>query len=148
MSRNNYLYTFFTVAALYIVLQACQGEEAIRTAQYAANGQKIYRMKCQNCHGANGEGLGLLYPPLTDSVFLREYRSQLAGMVKNGISGPMVVNGQEFDGEMPPNPQLTPIEIAYVLTYISNAFGNNEGLYSLEDVQQSLEVNPGLTQSQ
>lgn len=148
MSRNNCLYTFFAAASLYIVLQACQGEEAIRTAQYTANGQKIYRTQCQNCHGANGEGLGLLYPPLTDSIFLREHRSQLADMVKNGISGPMKVNGQEFDGEMPPNPQLTPIEIAYVLTYIGNAFGNNEGLYSLEEVQQSLEANSGLTKSE
>lgn len=140
MSRNKYLYLFFATLSLYTLLHGCQGEEAIRTAQYTANGQKIYRAKCQNCHGANGEGLGLLYPPLTDSVFLRKYRNQLPDIVKNGMSGRIEVNGQEFDGEMPPNPQLTPIEIAYVLTYISNVFGNSEGLFSIEEVQQSLEA--------
>src|SRR5690606_23618856 len=116
MRRNNYVYTFFAAVSLYMVLHACQGEETIRTAQYVANGQKIYQAQCQNCHGVNGEGLGLLYPPLTDSIFLRKYRTQLADIVKNGMSGPIEVNGQEFDGEMPSNPQLTPVEIAYVLT--------------------------------
>jgi len=140
MRRNSCLYAFFAALSLYLLLYSCQSEEAIRKAQYTANGQKLYATKCQNCHGAKGEGLGKLYPPLTDGTYLRKHREQLACIVKYGLSGPIEVNGQPFNTEMPANPQLTPIEIAYILTYIGNAFGNEEGFYSQDAVQQSLKA--------
>lgn len=138
MSRNNCLYVCFAMLTLYISLHSCQSEQAIRTAQYTVNGQKLYVANCQNCHGAKGEGLGNLYPPLTDSVYLSNHREQLACIVKNGLSGPIEVHGNPFDTAMPPTPKLTPIEIAYVLTYIGNSFGNGLGIFTLEEVQQSM----------
>ncbi|WP_257656744.1 c-type cytochrome [Parapedobacter lycopersici] len=140
MRRNGYVYLAFAALSLYLLLQSCQGEEAIRKAQYTANGQKLYTSHCQNCHGAKGEGLGALYPPLTDSSYLHEHRDQLACFIKHGLSGPIEVGGKAFDGEMPAMPQLTPIEIAYILTYIGNTFGNTEGFYSQEEVQQALKM--------
>ena len=138
MKRNHCLYTCFAVLSLYISLHSCQSEQAIRTAQYAVNGQKLYIAHCQNCHGAKGEGLGALYPPLTDSTYLTDHREQLACIVKNGMSGPIEIHGKLFDTEMPPNPQLTPVEIAYVLTYIGNSFGNEMGIFTQEEIQESL----------
>ncbi|WP_257668053.1 c-type cytochrome [Parapedobacter tibetensis] len=138
--RNTCLYMCFALLSVYCVLHSCQSEQAIRTAQYTVNGQKLYVAHCQNCHGTKGEGLGGLYPPLTDSIFLTNHREQLACMVKNGLSGPIAINNQVFDTEMPPNPQLTPIEIAYVLTYIGNSFGNDMDMFTLEEIQRSLET--------
>lgn len=139
MRRNGYVYMAFALFSLYLLLHSCQSEGAIRKAQYLANGRQLYAARCQNCHGAKGEGLGSLYPPLTDSVYLRKHRDQLASIVKNGLSGPIMVNGQAFDGEMPPTPHITPVEIAYVLTYITNVFGNEQGIFSQEEVNQSLQ---------
>lgn len=136
--RNTWLGIGAALLAAYLAFHSCQGEQAIRTAQYTVNGQKLYVTQCQNCHGAKGEGLGDLYPPLTDSTFLSANRNQLACMVKNGLSGPIEVHGRTFDTEMPPNPQLAPIEIAYILTYIGNSFGNEMGIFTLEEVQQNL----------
>lgn len=136
--RNHYLYACAALLSLYLVFHSCQHEQAIRTAQYAVNGQKLYVAHCQNCHGVKGEGLGRLYPPLTDSLFLNTHREQLACMVKNGLSGPIEVNGQVFDTEMPANPALAPIEMAYLLTYIGNSFGNTMGIFSLEEIQAAL----------
>jgi len=138
MTRNTGVYIAAALLAIYSLCHSCQSEQAIRTAQYAVNGQKLYVAQCQNCHGAKGEGLGGLYPPLTDSTFLAAHRETLACIVKNGLSGPIEINGRTFDGEMLPNPQLAPIEIAYVLTYIGNSFGNEMGLFTLEEVQRSL----------
>ena len=138
MKRNNCLYACFAILSLYVSLHSCQSEQTIRTAQYAVNGQKLYVAHCQNCHGAKGEGLGGLYPPLTDSTYLVDHRKQLACIVKNGMSGPIEIHGKQFDTEMPPNPQLTPIEIAYVLTYIGNSFGNEMGIFTHEEIQESL----------
>ncbi len=139
MTRNTGLFTCAALLSAYILFHSCQSEQAIRTAQYTVNGQKVYVTHCQNCHGAKGEGLGGLYPPLTDSTFLSKHREQLACMVKNGLSGPIEIHGKPFDTEMPANPRLTPIEIAYVLTYIGNSFGNSMGIFALEEVQQALE---------
>ncbi|MGK6352936.1 c-type cytochrome [Parapedobacter sp. DT-150] len=135
--RNTCL-TACALLGIYLSVYSCQGEQAIRTAQYAINGRNLYVAHCQNCHGAEGEGLGALYPPLTDRVFLVSQRDKLACIIKNGLSGPVEINGQAFDTDMPPNPQLAPVEIAYLLTYIGNTFGNEMGIFTLEEVQQSL----------
>ncbi|SEK56996.1 c-type cytochrome [Parapedobacter koreensis] len=140
MTRNSYLYAGAALAAIYLSVHACQSEQAIRTAQYAVNGQKLYAAQCQNCHGAKGEGLGKLYPPLTDSLFLLGHRDQLACIVKNGLSDTISIHGQFFDAEMPPNPRLAPIEIAYVLTYVGNSFGNEMGIFTLEEIEQALKA--------
>lgn len=123
---------------MYMVFHACQSEQEIRHAQYTVNGRKVYAAHCQNCHGAKGEGLGGLYPPLTDSTFLIAHREQMACMVKYGIAGPLKVHGTVFDTEMPANPSLSPVEIAYVLTYIGNSFGNSMVLFTQEEVQAAL----------
>lgn len=126
MMRNTWLYAGASLFSAYLVFQSCQDERTIRTAQYAVNGQKLYHLHCQNCHGAKGEGLGALYPSLRDSLSLRARHSELPCLIRNGFA------------EMPPNPQLTPVEIAYVLTYLTNSFGNRMGLYSLEGVETAL----------
>lgn len=117
---------------------ACQGDEPIRKAQYFTNGHKLYTSKCQNCHGASGEGLGNLYPPLTDTAFLRNNRDQLACIVRYGMTGEIQVDGKTFDTEMIGLPELTNQEIAYILTYITNSFGNKGERFTLEDIEKQL----------
>lgn len=133
----------FVVAGLisicYFILYSCQGEETIRTAQYITNGYKLYSTHCQNCHGAKGEGLGRLYPALTDMEHLKENRARLPNSLRYGIAEGITVHGVQFDTEMPANPQLTNLEIAYVLTYVTNSFGNDSGIYSLEEVEENLQ---------
>lgn len=138
--RNRCLLMCAGLLSVYMVFHSCQSEQAIRTAQYTVNGRTVYTTHCQNCHGANGEGLGALYPPLTDCTFLSKHREQLACMVKYGLAGPIEINGTVFDTEMPANPVLSPIEIAYVLTYIGNSFGNSMDIFTQEEIQASLEA--------
>jgi mono/diheme cytochrome c family protein len=120
------------LAVLYGLLWSCQSEGYVRTAQYITQGQQIYRTHCQNCHGLKGEGLGALYPSLQDSSRLKDLHSQLPKLIRFG-SDTTKFNG-EIRQKMPGNEMLTPIEIAYVLTYIQNAFGNELGMYTQEDV--------------
>lgn len=106
--------------------------------QYVANGQKIYVAHCQNCHGAKGEGLGKLYPPLTDVDYLRENRESLPHIVRYGMKGPVVVHNETYDGVMPGNASLTEMDIAYVLTYITVQFGGDTVTFGLDEVKQHL----------
>jgi len=123
------------------LLHACQPNVSIQTAQYAVNGQKLYKIHCENCHGGKGEGLGALYPPLTDTLFLKRNRQQLPSIVKNGIDGPITVHGQVYDEKMPGVPELTDVDIAYILTYVTTTFGKQTEKFSLEEVKASLKRN-------
>ncbi|MNX97005.1 Cytochrome c-552 precursor [compost metagenome] len=105
---------------------------------YYVNGRDLYIKHCQNCHGANGEGLGTLTPPLTDTIFLKQNRQKLACFIKNGIKAPINVGGQEYEGSMPDFASLHNIDIAQLLVYITNSFGNKQGMYTPEEVAAAL----------
>lgn len=133
------------IAACIVLLQlifSCSGEQSVETRQYATNGQKLYTTHCQNCHGAKGEGLGRLYPPLTDTAFLNEHRNQLACIVKNGMSGPVEIAGISYNGTMPGVAELTSIEIAYLLTYVTTFFGNSKTHFTQQEVENYLSSCP------
>lgn len=138
MKKHFIIISFSISMLLSILIVSCQPNVSIETAQYAVNGQKLYITHCQNCHGAKGEGLGTLYPPLTDSTYLQQNRKQLASIVKFGMQGPIEVAGKTFDNAMPGIKELSNIEIAYILTYVTTTFGKDTKTYTQEEVQESL----------
>lgn len=125
------------LALIVCLVYSCQSEDQIEYMRYYTAGQDLYKTKCQNCHGAQGEGLAALIPPLTDSVYLRANNNKLACYVQNGLKLPILVKGKAFNGQMPPA-NLTPIEIAQVLTYVKNSFGNSMGLYDVAQANKHL----------
>lgn len=137
MTLRYLLGTLSFVSMLYFLF-SCNTDLSVETMQYATNGQKLYVTHCQNCHGAKGEGLGKLYPPLTDKVYLNENRSKLACIVKNGMSGEIKVNNIIFNQQMPGVPQLSSIDIAYVLTYVTTYFGDSKTHFKQEEIEKYL----------
>ncbi|MBB6109422.1 c-type cytochrome [Mucilaginibacter lappiensis] len=128
------------IGLLFIValVASCQSDEQVEFNRYYSGGSVLYLAHCQNCHGEKGEGLQALIPPLTDSVFMKQNRPSLACYIKNGLKGKLSIVGREFEGEMPAAADLSPIEIAKVLTYVTNSFGNKQGLIDLQQVQADL----------
>jgi len=122
---------------LVVLVWSCQSDESIEFNRYYSSGISVYQTHCQNCHGANGEGLNGLIPPLTDSVVLKTYSIALPCIIKNGLKQQITVSGKLFDGEMPAV-SLTPIEIAQVITYVTNSFGNKRGLVTDDAVAADL----------
>ena len=120
------------------IIYACQDAGKIKQDVYYVNGRDLYIKHCQNCHGIKGEGLGTLAPPLSDTVFLTTNKARLACFIKNGIKDTIVVNGQQYDGTMPAFPELYDIDIAQLLVYIGNSFGNKQGMYTPEQVSGDL----------
>jgi|SRR5690606_8671767 len=139
MRMRNTIFSLTGISILIgMLIFSCQPNVSIKTAQYAVNGQKLYVTHCQSCHGSKGEGLGMLYPPLTDSAYLTENREKLACIVKNGMTGPVEIHGKTYESDMPGNTELTNIDIAYILTYITTTFGNDVETYTQEEVKSSL----------
>ena len=137
MLRRSTYFILSLVFGLYLLF-SCQSGLSVETMQYATNGQNVYTTHCQNCHGANGEGLGKLYPPLTDTVFLNVNRDKLACIVKNRMTGEITVKGIKYIQEMPGVPQLNPTDIAYVFTYVTTYFGNSKTHFTKEEIEKSL----------
>ena len=134
---------FALISVLIIALQlahSCQSTYDIKTMQYVTNGEKVYRTHCQNCHGAQGEGLGKLYPPLTDPDYLRDNRDLLPRIVRFGLKDSIKISNQHFAEVMPGVPELTDVDIAYVLTYVTLRFGDAKEKYSLEEVKKSISL--------
>ncbi|QNL48571.1 cytochrome c [Olivibacter sp. SDN3] len=126
--------SLLAILTIVLIIGSCQGEEQIKKAQFFTNGKSLYTSKCENCHNNDGEGLGNLYPPLTDTNFIKQHRPNLPCIVKYGMSKTITINGRGFDTEMPANISLTDQEIAYILTYVGNSFGNELGLITTEEV--------------
>lgn len=124
--------------SIMMMIYSCQNANQLQQDIYYVNGRDIYIKNCQNCHGGNGEGLGALTPPLTDSVFLKENKDKIACFIKNGMEGEISVGGKKYEEKMPAFPQLADIDIAQVMVYITNNFGNRQGMYTPEQVKQDL----------
>ena len=88
-------------------------------------GKKLYATHCRSCHGPEGQGAVDLVPPLTGSDWVSGDRSRLIQVLLRGLSGPITVNNTTYDQEMPSFASLSNKNIAAILTYIRNNFGNN-----------------------
>ena len=113
-----------------------------RMQQYYRIGKNLYLTHCSNCHQADGKGLGKLYPPLAKSDYLMKDPIRTACIIKNGIQGELEVNGVVYNQPMPAHDNLTNIEIAEIITYISNSWGNKSGLHDVNTIEKAVKDCP------
>lgn len=124
--------TFTLLAALvFLLTQNCEQE----TYQ---QGKNLYTAYCENCHMADGTGLGANIPPLAQADYLQNNQEKIACLIRNGYSEPMVVNGITYEEPMPGVPQLSEYQIANIINYINHAWGNDYGFATVEPIQQQL----------
>jgi len=112
------------------------GTPTVHQAEVAAasSGSKVFAAACVACHQADGKGLPGAFPPLAGSDYLEADPKRAIGVVLHGLTGPVTVNGKEFNSVMPPMTQLSDTEIADVLTYVMNSWGNDFGVVTAADV--------------
>jgi mono/diheme cytochrome c family protein len=98
-------------------------------------GKQLFSSICAACHQPNGLGRPNMFPPLAGSDYLNSDKNRAIKTVIFGRQGEVVVNGMKFNNNMPSFP-LTDQDIANVLTFVYNSFGNS-----------GLEVTPGEVKS-
>ncbi|MFD2572695.1 PVC-type heme-binding CxxCH protein [Spirosoma soli] len=109
-----------------VVASTLKGEEL---ALYNI-GKEIYAKEgyCATCHQVDGKGLTASgFPPLAKTIWVSENEDRLIKIVLKGLMGPIEVNGKTYPGQVPMTPfggLLNDKEIAAVLTYVRNSFGN------------------------
>jgi ubiquinol-cytochrome c reductase cytochrome b subunit len=93
----------------------------------AKKGQTIFSQNCSTCHGAQGQGTPGVFPPLANNPVVTGDPATVIGIVKNGKTGPISVNGQSYNGTMPSwKSQLSTSDIANVITFIRTGLGQNK----------------------
>lgn len=115
-----------------------KSDRSVKYEQYYVEGEQLYITHCSNCHQKSGDGLGLLYPPLNDSDYMEQHVEEVICLIKNGISGEIIVNGQSYNQPMPGVASLTDLEIAEIATYIYNSWGHDKGIIELKLVTKTL----------
>jgi nitrite reductase (NO-forming) len=104
--------------------EAREIEPALRE-QYA-RGKQVYLQTCFVCHQPNGLGVGDQIPPLANSdVRMNERAGAIRGVLQ-GRSGELTVKGKKYNGTMIAFPKLSDQEIADVITYARNSWGNRD----------------------
>ncbi len=110
----------------------------ILTNRNEAKGALLYRNNCANCHMDQGEGLRGLIPPLAKADYLQKYQGDLACIIRYGMKGEIVVNGQSYNQAMPGNAELSDIEITNLINYINRQWGNEIPERSVQQVRKDL----------
>ncbi|HKW30950.1 MAG TPA: copper-containing nitrite reductase [Verrucomicrobiae bacterium] len=101
-----------------------------------ANGQRVFNQICFACHQVNGQGMPGVFPRLARSDFLMADKNRSIGVVLKGLNGAVTVDSSKFVGSMPPLATLSDQQIADVLTYVRNSWGNSGEAVSAEEVHQ------------
>jgi len=104
---------------LALLVPADEGTKLLR------QGELVYSTYCQACHQPNGGGAAGQAPPLAGSEWVLGNPARTARVPLRGLQGPITVKGQEINLNMLSfHDLLTDEQLAGVLTYIRNSFGN------------------------
>ncbi|WP_111671978.1 c-type cytochrome [Algoriphagus litoralis] len=143
----------FTLAVLGLLIFSCAPKSSNEentlsqisdpeVMKFAIAGKTLYENYCGNCHQSDGKGLGKLIPPLRDADYFKESVHRTVWIIRHGQKGEITVNGEKYNQAMPANPNLKPLEIAQISTYLYNIWGMNEGVITSSTVEEYLRTAP------
>ena len=108
-------------------------------------GAAIFNSLCQTCHGADGNGVNGLAPPLNKSGWVQGDKNKLIPIVLYGLTGPVKIEDHlykspEVNGDMPGigcNDEYSDKDIAGILNYIRNSWNNKGSKITEEDIMNT-----------
>ncbi len=130
-----------TLSALLValaLLAACASDGRVPAAssqdQVLQLGQRVFQNYCATCHQPNGQGVPGIYPPLTPNEWVQGDKGRLIRLVLHGAQGEMKVGEEVYNNVMTAHDFLTDEQIAAVLTFIRQNFGNQADPVTPEEV--------------
>jgi nitrite reductase (NO-forming) len=129
------------MAAVTQATQSAAAGKLTKEEQIKA-GQQLFAGTCSVCHQSDGKGMAGVFPPLAKSDFLANGPAKAIDAVLRGMSGKVTVNGVDYNSVMPPMNQLNDDEVANILTYVFNSWGNPGHVVSKDEVKKSRAAAP------
>ena len=99
-------------------------------------GKKVYENNCLACHQADGSGVPGMNPTLKKTKWVLGDKKTLINIILKGMDEEIVVNDEIYSNVMPASAHLSDREIADVLTYTRNSFGNKASQITEADVKK------------
>ena len=93
-------------------------------AESIKRGKEVYTSYCMSCHMEDGNGTPDINPPLAKADYIKKPAKTLISIILDGQSGEITVNKKKYNIPMPPQPYLSDEQIADVLNYVRNSWGN------------------------
>ena len=129
MGQKRRLLTF--LLGLFCLL--AMGQSTANIEESISIGEGLYAEHCLSCHQVDGGGAGNMNPPLIQTSFVLGDKPTLVKVLLNGMSQ-VEIDGESYYNVMPSFSYLTDSDIANVLTYVRNSFGNKATEISVEEV--------------
>jgi mono/diheme cytochrome c family protein len=104
------------------------------SAAQITRGKQVYLEQCLACHQVDAGGVSGMNPPLIKTKQVLGDKTALIKIVLNGMQG-VQIEGEDYNGVMAPHPDLTDQQIADVLTYVRNSFGNKASAVTAAQVK-------------
>jgi mono/diheme cytochrome c family protein len=98
-------------------------------------GKQVYLEQCLACHQADAGGVENMNPPLIKTKWVLGNKTTLVQVVLKGMTGEVDINGDTYHNVMAPHNDLTDQQIADVLTYVRNNFGNKASAVTAAEVK-------------
>jgi mono/diheme cytochrome c family protein len=98
-------------------------------------GKKVYSERCLTCHQADGGGVQNMNPPLIKTKWVLGDKTTLIQILLKGLQGEIEIEGDTYHNVMGSHADLSDQQIADVLTYVRNSFGNKAKSVSASDVK-------------
>ena len=97
-------------------------------------GKSLYTQNCLSCHQADGGGVDGLNPPLNKTTWVLGDKTRLINVLLNGLQG-VDIDGEPYNNVMPAQDHLTDQQMADVLTFVRNSFGNKASAVTVGEVK-------------
>ena len=108
-------------------------------------GAAVYARTCIACHQPTGMGLPPVFPPIANAPIVVGNPELPIKFILQGLMGPITVNGTTYNSMMPPVPGVSDAEIADVLTYVRQSFGNQGNPVTADQVKAVRAATAGRT---
>lgn len=119
---------------LFIFIAACQDDSISQSTM--ENGKKVYNTYCLGCHMEDAMGVPRLNPPLVKSELLLNDKAKPIRIVVKGSEELRSNPDREYKNTMAALSTLSDKEIADVLTFTRNSFGNKAAAITEADVRK------------
>ncbi|MBN8837856.1 MAG: cytochrome c [Sphingobacteriia bacterium] len=119
---------FVLVSSTSLLAQTGSLNESVK------RGKIVYNKVCLSCHMADGGGVPHLNPPLIKTSYVLGDKKMLIGIVLNGMTDRVPIEDEYYSNNMAPHNDLSNQQIADVLTFIRNNFGNKASAVTVAEV--------------
>jgi mono/diheme cytochrome c family protein len=134
----NFFFLFFLLSSP-VFLKAQANHCAVHKSPFRVSmdsGKVVYTRQCLACHQPDGLGAPSMNPPLTGKDVSGD-KNKLIEIVIKGLATHQEIDGEKYQNVMPPHPEMSDKEIADVLTYIRNSFGNKASSVKTSEVKST-----------